>query len=151
MQNTERKAHTAISHNDSVLSKKRQKSTTGTASSILAKNSFLRSYSRSVEKNDVTYRGAILRPKYGPWLARFNTPSRQMMPPTVPAPVSMAMTVPPIINEMVEKIFPPGPSMTYRQVRQKKQKYIVSTSQDVIGIQSLNATIIRQPPLSYIL
>lgn len=52
MQNTERKAHTAISHNDSVLSRKRQKSTIGTASSILAKNSFLRSYSRSVEKND---------------------------------------------------------------------------------------------------
>ena len=151
MQNTERKAHTAISHNDSVLSRKRQKSTTGTASNILTKNSFLRSYSRSVEKNDVTYRGATLRPKYGPWLARFNTPSRQMMPPAVPAPVSMTMTVPPIINEMAEKIFPPGPSMTYRQVRQKKQKYIVSTSQDVIGIQSLNATIIRQPPLSYIL
>ncbi|EEW97959.1 hypothetical protein GCWU000321_01955 [Dialister invisus DSM 15470] len=63
----------------------------------------------------------------------------------------MAMTVPPIIKEMTEKIFPPGPSMTYRQVRQKKQKYIVSTSQDVIGIQSLNAAIIRQPPLSYIL
>ena len=151
MQNTERKAHTAISHNDSMLSRKRQKSTTGTASNILTKNSFLRSYSRSVEKNDVTYRGATLRPKYGPWLARFNTPSRQMMPPAVPAPVSMTMTVPPIINEMAEKIFPPGPSMTYRQVRQKKQKYIVSTSQDVIGIQSLNATIIRQPPLSYIL
>lgn len=33
----------------------------------------------------------------------------------------------------------------------EKQKYIVSTSQDVIGIQSLNAAIIRQPPLSYIL
>ena len=54
-------------------------------------------------------------------------------------------------KEMDEKIHPPGPSMTYRQVRQKKQKYIVSTSQDVMGIQSLNATIIRQPPLSYIL
>ena len=151
MQNTERKAHTAISHNDSVLSRKRQKSTTGTASSILAKNSFLRSYSRSVEKNDVTYRGATLRPKYGPWLAMFNTPSRQMMPPAVPAPVSMTMTVPPIIKEMTEKIFPPGPSTTYRQVRQKKQKYIVSTSQDVIGIQSPKATIIRQPLSSYIL
>ena len=151
MQKTERKAHTAISHNDSIPNRKRQKSTTGTASSILAKNSFLRSYSRSVEKNDVTYRGATLRPKYGLWLARFNTPSRQMMPPAVPSPVSMAMTVPPIIKEMTEKIFPPGPSMTYQQVRQKKQKYIVSTSQDVMGIQSLNATIIRQPPLSYIL
>lgn len=33
----------------------------------------------------------------------------------------------------------------------EKAKYIVSTSQDVIGIQSLKATIIRQPPLSYIL
>ena len=44
------------------------------------------------------------------------------MPPAVPAPVSMAMTVPPIIKEMTEKIFPPGPSMTYRQVRQKKAK-----------------------------
>lgn len=74
-----------------------------------------------------------------------------MMPPAVLSPVSMAMTVPPIIKEMMEKIFPPGPSMTYRQVRQKKQKYIVSTSQDVIGIQSLNAAIIRQPLSSYTL
>lgn len=72
-------------------------------------------------KNDVTYRGATLRPKYGLWLARFNTPSRQMMPPAVLSPVSMAMTVPPIIKEMMEKIFPPGPSMTYRQVRQKSK------------------------------
>ena len=55
------------------------------------------------------------------------------------------------LKEMMEKIFPPGPSMTYRQVRQKKQKYIVSTSQDVIGIQSLNAAIIRQPLSSYTL
>ena len=54
-------------------------------------------------------------------------------------------------KEMTEKIFPPGPSTTYRQVRQKKQKYIVSTSQDVIGIQSPKATIIRQPLSSYIL
>ena len=105
MQKTERKAHTAISHNDSIPNRKRQKSTTGTASSILAKNSFLRSYSKSVEKNDVTYRGATLRPKYGLWLARFNTPSRQMMPPAVLSPVSMAMTVPPIIKEMMEKSF----------------------------------------------
>ena len=65
MQKTERKAHTAISHNDSIPNRKRQKSTTGTASSILAKNSFLRSYSRSVEKNDVTYRGATLRSMAG--------------------------------------------------------------------------------------
>lgn len=33
----------------------------------------------------------------------------------------------------------------------EKAKYIVSTSQDVIGIQSLNAAIIRQPLSSYTL
>jgi hypothetical protein len=54
-------------------------------------------------------------------------------------------------KEMDEKIHPPGPSMTYRQVRQKKQKYIISTSQELTGIKSFKATIIRQTPSSYIL
>ena len=43
------------------------------------------------------------------------------------------------------------PARPFDDIPAGKQKYIVSTSQDVIGIQSLNAAIIRQPLSSYTL